>query len=153
MRVDDRQAVVNRYKQNRATKRWLGRLWIRNLFRNYLRISEGCSCADLSTALPVILIGAGVSLEENIEHIRRVEGGYCIVVVDTALPILRAHGIEPDLVVAMDSQVYNTRDFIDGIGRRAIVAMDITAHPSLVRIVLQRAQRGGGNRAGRGRGR
>ena len=135
MRSDGIRDIIDRIRQNRATEQRLGRLWIRNILRNYLRTETVRSFADLRTSLPVILIGAGLSLESEIAHIRRVASGYCVVAVDTALPVLRAYDIEPDVVIAMESQIYNMRDFLVGVGRRTIVALDITAHPSLLRIL------------------
>lgn len=126
---------VDRLRHNRATERALGRLWVRNLVRNYLRLEAMRSFSKCTTALPVILVGAGLSLERELPHIGRLAESHCVVAVDTALPVLRAHNIDPDLIVALDSQIYNVRDFLGGTGAHSIVAMDITTHPSLLRIV------------------
>jgi len=103
--------------------------------RNYLRMTEVSSCADISTSLPIILVGAGLSLERERAYLRQAEAHYCIVAVDTALPILRAEKITPDIVIALESQIYNVRDVLAGIDSETILALDITAHPSLLRII------------------
>ena len=93
------------------------------------------SFTQMSTSLPVILIGAGISLEAHIDTITHLQSTHCIVAVDTALPILRMHNINPDIVFALESQIYNLRDFLSGIDQNTIVALDITSHPSLLRII------------------
>jgi hypothetical protein len=50
----------------------------------------------------IILVAAGPSLDKNKEWLRMAKGKACIIVVNTALRILLAKGIVPDMVITID---------------------------------------------------
>lgn len=119
--------------QNRATVISLGRLWIRNLFRNLLEFDQGIDQAASLADRPILVAGAGPSLEEHGELIRRIRTGVRLLAVDTALPYLLALDIVPDAVVSMDSQQLNVKDLIPTPPPGIRLLADATAAPSFVR--------------------
>lgn len=60
---------------------------------------------------PAALVAAGPSLERTAAHLKRFEGRLLTVCVNTAYPVLRKHGVEPALVVAMDHHERNVLSF------------------------------------------
>ncbi|MBE5941173.1 MAG: motility associated factor glycosyltransferase family protein [Lachnospiraceae bacterium] len=52
--------------------------------------------------MPAILVAAGPSLEKNIEQLKEAKGKAFIFAVDRAAKYLLNHGIEPDMVAAID---------------------------------------------------
>jgi hypothetical protein len=97
-------------------------------------ILEGLAAffTDMSPATPVIPGGprTGQVSPEQTERGAGFPRPFRIVAVDTALPCLRARNIRPDLVVALESQHWNLRDFV-GTGDWEIpVAMDLSALPA-----------------------
>lgn len=52
--------------------------------------------------VPAIIVGAGPSLDKNIDELKRAKGKACIIACDTALKPLIDHGIVPDLFVIVD---------------------------------------------------
>jgi len=114
----------------------LGRLYIRNLFRNLSLISRFPSIEFLSFGnMPVLVLGAGPSLDETLDALdyRYAKAGsrpYKIICVDTCLGSLRERNIEPDLAVILESQHWNLRDFIGCKGWNISAAMDLSALPS-----------------------
>ncbi len=52
--------------------------------------------------MPAILVSAGPSLEKNVEYLRDAKGKAFILAVDRAAKFLLNHGIEPDMVAAID---------------------------------------------------
>lgn len=55
-----------------------------------------------SKNMPAILVSAGPSLEKNVEILKQAKGKAFIFAVDTAAIYLLNHGIEPDMVAAID---------------------------------------------------
>jgi hypothetical protein len=144
-----RQEIVLDWS-NAATLIRLGRLYSKNAVRNLALIPRSSSLSGLSFHQdPILVLGAGPSLDGILEGITAFFGdmfpaapelpgqgvnspsrSFKIVAVDTALPCLRAHGIKPDLVVALESQHWNLRDFIGAGGWEIPVAMDLSALPA-----------------------
>jgi hypothetical protein len=95
-------AFVKRGDANARTTRQFGRRWFANFFRNLNLLSEVIVPAPVET--PVVIAGAGPSLEEAIPLIREEKNRSPLLVlaVSSAVPALRAGGIEPDMIIATD---------------------------------------------------
>ncbi len=52
--------------------------------------------------VPAVIVGAGPSLDKNIDELKQAKGKACIIACDTALKPLVDHGIIPDLFVVVD---------------------------------------------------
>ena len=127
-------AIIRRHWSNRATELILGRRWLRNLVRNLtLPCRQPAQLAGALAAQPVILVGAGPSLELALDEIARRRRECSVVAIDTALPRLAAAGIRPDLIVAMDAQLANARDFIPWRWQECNILYDMTVHTSVPR--------------------
>jgi hypothetical protein len=130
---------IRRFWQNRLTLIALGSLQVRNLLANLGSLSADPAGAgdfsSLRTGMPVVVAGAGPSLEQSLPVLLRLRSWFTLAAVDTALPTLRAAGLRPDLVVALEAQASNLKDFIGtGDCPRTLVACDISANPALVRL-------------------
>ena len=123
----------------------LGRRYLHNALRNLRLLARTPRLETLNFgASPVLLLGAGPSLDGTLDALARrfgdlslpaadrpgAAGNFRIICVDTALPALRARNIRPDLAVALESQHWNLRDFI-GLGDWEVpLAMDLSALPA-----------------------
>jgi hypothetical protein len=119
---------------NAMTLTKLGRLYIRNAIRNLglLAAGTGIETLDFGNS-PVIVLGAGPSLDDFLDRLKcEPPPETCrILCVDTALRPLRDRNIKPDLVVALEAQHWNLRDF-NGMGDwRIPVAMDMSGLPAV----------------------
>jgi hypothetical protein len=83
------------------------------------------------SAIPIHVLGAGPSLDRFFAE----DTGGIIVCVDTALPALRARGLRADLVVALEAQHWNLRDFVGCRDTAAALAMDLSALPAIARCI------------------
>ena len=117
----------------------LGRLYIRNFFCNLPLVSEfpSMECLSFGSA-PILVLGAGPSLDETLDaldpcYAKAENRPFGIVCVDTCLGSLRERNIEPDLVVILESQHWNLRDFIGCRGWNIAAAIDLSALPSSTR--------------------
>ncbi|MFO7781716.1 MAG: 6-hydroxymethylpterin diphosphokinase MptE-like protein [Spirochaetia bacterium] len=145
--------------QNAMTRMRMGRLWIRNLFRNLPLMPASTPLESLRTSLPIVVVGAGPSLDDRAAELPR-DGSagreqMLILAVDTAVAPLAARGITPDFILAVESQQANATDFLtppdvpetrgDAVQRSKYaercphLICDITAYPG----VLHRAGIGG----------
>ncbi len=125
---------IRTYWQNRMTLIGMGSLWVRNLLDNLPLLAEERDFGSLSTDLPVVVAGAGPSLEEAIPPLAGARGSFTLVAVDTALPALAAAGLVPDLVVVLEAQAVNLLDFLPYHGSQLRIACDLASHPSVPRL-------------------
>ncbi|MDR0690329.1 MAG: DUF115 domain-containing protein [Spirochaetaceae bacterium] len=117
----------------------LGRRYARNALGNLARLPKTPDVSDLSLGSdPVLVLGAGPSLDGVLEGLFRFFGGdlrsprkrpFRIICVDTCLPSLKARNLTPDLAVILESQHWNLRDFIGAGGWQVPAAMDLSALP------------------------
>ncbi|MDR0399820.1 MAG: DUF115 domain-containing protein [Treponema sp.] len=114
----------------------LGRRYARNFIRNLTLIPRCPSLSALSYDRdPVLVLGAGPSLDSFLQVLakyspQKAERNFRIICVDTVIPSLKDRGIRPDLVVALESQHWNLRDFT-GAGNWGVpLAMDLSALPA-----------------------
>jgi hypothetical protein len=126
----------------------LGRRYARNFIRNLPLIPRCPSLSSLSFGEdPILVLGAGPSLDPFLDYLGaagRVPGPYDpgkngrswrILSVDTAIPNLKARGIRPDLVIALESQHWNLRDFSGARGWGPPLAMDLSALPATAEVL------------------
>jgi len=121
----------------------LGRLYTRNLIRNLslLPLCENITALKFGSA-PVLVMGAGPSLDSMLDKLQtlgaetgRDKRRFRIICVDTCLPALHERLILPDLVVILESQHWNLKDFSGARGRKIGAAMDLSALPSSTRVL------------------
>lgn len=123
------QLRIKNFWNNRMTSIHLGRLWLRNFLRNIPRYAESVPLQQLKQEKPVLLCGAGESLEFVSENIHKERDHFFVLAVDTALPTLCRSGIIPDAVLVLEAQYWNILDFYQTINREIPVIADLTAYP------------------------
>jgi len=124
--------------RNRMTLMHMGSLWVRNLFDNLAEAAACPSLEGLRIASPIWVAGAGPSLDAGMTLLRRARPKVVLMAADTALPALMAQGLEPDFVVALESQHANLADFIPRGTSRTMLLCDATSHPSVTRLFAGR---------------
>jgi len=130
---------------NTLTLAKLGRLYARNTLRNLSVLQRFPSVKNLSFgSSPVLVLGAGPSLDETLDEIERRFGenlhnagksSFKIVCVDTCLGALRDRKIWPDLVVILESQHWNLNDFVGCAGWDVQFAADLCSLPQSLRVL------------------
>ena len=130
---------------NALTMAKLGWLYIRNAIKNLALIPHFPSIEHLSFGSdPVLVLGAGPSLDETLAGLERFFHGslqrpekrpFRIICVDTCLTALRNRDITPDLAVILESQHWNLKGFIGCRGWDVPAAIDLCALPQSGRIL------------------
>ncbi len=126
------QSFQQYYWRNRLTTTKLGRLWMQNLLINMAE-TDLRDLGDFKTTKPVILAGAGESLEESLPFMKTHRDKFFILSVDTAVQALARGGILPDGVVNLEAQFHNLKDFYPLKGHSILQFSDITAYPQTLR--------------------
>lgn len=67
-----------------------------------LRCPDFSRLVDKFPKVPAFIVAAGPSLTKNIDELKRVGNRALILAVDTAVPLLLSHGIEPHLIFSGD---------------------------------------------------
>lgn len=127
-------ALIAEHWQNRMTSIHLGALWVKNCIENLSLLGRASGLDAIRAPGPVVVIGAGPSLGRSISTLKGLRGRARLVAVDTALPILAAHGIRPDVLVILEAQQANLYDFLPLPDPKLPVVADLTAHPESLRL-------------------
>lgn len=123
---------------NANTLRRFGAVWVRNLARNLslLRNAAGVSLLHHRfRAIPALVLAAGPSLDLVLPRIQKLRQRTVLVAVDTAAAALAATGIEPDILVVVDPQWWNTRHLDRLTFKRTIVVSESSTHPRVFRLL------------------
>lgn len=100
---------ISRWWRNHVTLMKLGRNYARNFFINCSMMPRSCAIPSSRVPLPILVAGAGPSLDVSLDFIKRNRGRLHLLAVDTALPTLRDSRIEPDAVIVVESQFWIDR--------------------------------------------
>ena len=123
------QAVAGARANEEARERFAGP-YLLNTLRNLPvveRARDVRSLFDTRVGLPVVVAGAGPSLNRNLDELTSIKGWrdrVALVAVDTALKPMLAAGVSPDYVVAVDPGHANARMLTDlpDVGSVSLVA-------------------------------
>ncbi len=139
-----RSEIATRWR-NKATRIHFGRKWVRHLFRNIcLETPSFWPGGDPSGPVdgqPLVVCGAGESLESSLDWIATNRNRFYLMAVDTALGTLVESGIAPDGVVALEAQLINVADFLPGLPPTTDLYYDLTVHPNVPRIAAPHRRR------------
>ncbi len=130
---------IQQFWLNKYTLMHMLPLWIKNLFINFSRIPELSARTFVSpflpaSSLPVVVAGAGPSLDAAIPFLCAHRGKFFLLAVDTAYAPLSKAGLQPDAVVAQEAQFFNLYDFIPCPGLGSPIIADITSFPGVMQL-------------------
>lgn len=131
------EEAISRFWRNRLTLMHFGRNYAHNTFRNLLFLTNDSRCRLLSgeerIAQPVLVAGAGPSLDGARDFICKNRDSFFLLAVDAAAAALLPD-IRPDAAVLVESQYWIDSAFI-GLQKQAIpVFADVTASPRAIRF-------------------
>lgn len=128
IRAADRH--IQRHWQNRITLVHMSRMWLKNIVSNLVRGWTHLEHRLPESQKPVVVAGAGESLEKALENLYRYRDHFYLIAVDTALPVLSTRKIHPDAVVVLEGQLVNSAAFFGHNNREFTLLCDLSAHPS-----------------------
>ncbi|GAB1432550.1 DUF115 domain-containing protein [Spirochaetota bacterium] len=122
---------------NAATRKRFGHLWVRNLTKNFLASAELPGLERLISAykgLPALVLAAGPSLDALLPKLPEMAERLVTICVDTALRSVLAFGIEPDFIIVVDPQYWNTRHLDQCSIKKSILLAESAVYPSILRM-------------------
>lgn len=125
------------YLKNTLTLYAFGQRYFKNIFLNipfFIANNSNRSVSaedvkNLFVNFPIVVVGAGESLETALPLIKKYRSGFKLIAIDTALKTLFQESIRPDYVLALESQIYNIADFIGCDFFSIPLIADMTTYP------------------------
>ena len=108
------QKVIDQFWKNRLTLIKFGRLYSKNIFKNLTLLSDAIPLASLykSVNKPILVLGAGESLNTTILELKKNFSKFFIICVDAAAAPLLDNGITPDAIIAVEGQQVIEKSYI-----------------------------------------
>lgn len=108
------QRVIDQFWKNRLTLIKFGRLYSKNIFKNLTLLSDAIPLASLykSVTKPILVLGAGESLNTTILELKKSFSKFFIICVDAAAAPLLDNGITPDAIIAVEGQQVIEKSYI-----------------------------------------
>ena len=108
------QSVIDQFWKNRLTLIKFGRLYSKNVFKNLCVFQNSIPFESLynSVEKPILVCGAGESLNKTISQIKNKKESFFILAVDAAANSLLENGIKPDGIVAVEAQLAIEKAYI-----------------------------------------
>ena len=120
--------------KNRMTLVRLGRLFSHNILKNTAQAASSLPLIPASINRPILVAGAGPSLDKLIPFIRGYAQKLYIIAVDAAFRALYDNGIRPDALVTVESQAVSRRSFIGARESGIPIIADMCARSANLRI-------------------
>ncbi len=121
---------------NIATLSKFETIWTRNLLQNLPEISSMIPVSRLfgiAKDIPILVCGAGPSLFQDLDSIRKYRDQFILLCVDTALSVLINADIEPDLIYSVDPQTIN-KSYLEGYEGNGKIVFDPTSCYQTLRL-------------------
>lgn len=128
------QGIIEQHIHNQCLLKLMSMRWLKNFFHTIcLPVFTYVSLPK--TEVPVVVVGAGLTLEYHIRWLQKKSIYYYIVAVDTSLPVLKKYNIKPDVIIALESSPINLQDFIENKKfSDAVMLCDMSAHFQTARL-------------------
>jgi hypothetical protein len=135
-------AWAARQEVNQATLRRFGKRWVRNLARNMEAIRDLPGVNRLENLLapqkglpdiPVFLAAAGPTLDRCAALLPDIGRRCLVLAVDTSLRFLLGRGLDPDFVLSVDPQYWNSRHLDRSPAPRTRLIAESAVYPPVLR--------------------
>lgn len=139
--------MVNNHFSNHLTRYVFEKKWLMNTFinliaeKNYGFLNNLFSKNEMDEENLAVLVSSGPSVDEQIDELALLPmDQITLIAVDSAVPILSARGIVPDIVIAVDGGYYNALDLCYSptvAKKKPLLFSSIFAHPLLLRYAKE----------------
>jgi hypothetical protein len=128
------QSHIRNYWQNKMTVIFMGKLLIKNIITNLPYLASAYDMEQLTTTLPIAVVGAGPSLDKSIPLLKAIHDKVLILAVDTVLSTLCAYSLKPDFIFSLEAQFINLQDFIADKEAGIPLLCDCSVTPQVMRL-------------------
>ncbi|MFN4244875.1 MAG: motility associated factor glycosyltransferase family protein [Brevinematia bacterium] len=102
--------VLRNLEINRNTLKRFGNVWVKNFILSFENVLKARGVKELFCKFrntSAVVVGAGPSLDKDLELVRELSKNLLVVSVDTSWSYLVSEGIKPDFVITVDPQLKN----------------------------------------------
>lgn len=124
------QKVIDQFWKNRLTLIKFGRLYSKNIFKNLTLLSDAIPLTSLHQTVnkPILVLGAGESLDITILKLKKNFSRFFIICVDAAASPLLDNGITPDAIIAVEGQQVIEKSYIGSpADSKCLLIMDLVS--------------------------
>ncbi len=113
MVYDGCQNIVSTFWKNRLTLTRIGKLYSKNIFKNLPSLSNSKQLKNVENTVhkPILVIGAGQSLDDTLKNNFNLKKFY-IICVDAAFQALSSRNIRPNAIVSVEGQFAIQKSYI-----------------------------------------
>lgn len=125
---------ISQFWKNRITLVKLGKLYTKNILLNLPKIANSKEIIYNSIQKPILVFGAGTSLDTTLNQFNLLNidiNNFFIICVDSAVKSLLKYGINPQIVIAVESQIANEKAFIGIKNKEYLLISDLTSRPNI----------------------
>jgi hypothetical protein len=127
--LGDCAEFIKRLDAGERTLRQFGGRWFKNFFKNIALLRKGLALPPCSA--PLLIAGAGPSLEAVLPFIRKERERFFVLGVSSALSALWAGGVEPDLLISTDGGNWALLHLYEGFRGRSVPALAASLYAAL----------------------
>lgn len=138
MAAEELRGAAEEARADYSVQAHFGKRWFANLISNLPAAQSAPQ--DRIQARCAHVTAAGPSLENSIAELARRGDESIIVATDTSVPALLKNGVQPEVVVSMDCQLYSYHHFLGGLPEETTLFFDLASPPFLVRRLGARAR-------------
>ncbi|WP_250278529.1 motility associated factor glycosyltransferase family protein [[Clostridium] colinum] len=112
--MEDCLEFIKIYRSNLVTIDSFKLDWARNNFANIRSIFNCYKLEDFKNIFkdkPIIVVGAGPSLNKNVKLLKKIQGKICIISAFSAAKVLEENNIKPNFLTTIDSRQYGIKEF------------------------------------------
>ncbi len=124
--------VITPLSEDFSVQSYFGKRWFINTVHNLKKAEK------TTTVLPpvnkALVVGAGPSLEKQLDALKEHSKDGFIITTDTAFPSLMKRGIKPDLIISIDCQHITYHHFIGGIPDDVPLVLDLASPQMITRL-------------------
>ncbi|MBN2532498.1 MAG: motility associated factor glycosyltransferase family protein [Spirochaetales bacterium] len=131
-------SYLSKKEVNVNTLKRFGKLWIRNLVRNIRHLAEKPGITLLHNSfkdLPCLVLASGPSLDDVLPFLPELKKKMVVISVDTSLKACLDHGVEPDFLIIVDPQYWNTRHLDWTKPQKPFLVSESSTHPRVFRFL------------------
>ncbi len=132
------RTALDRKEVNINTLRRFGKLWVQNLLSNLepFIFSPGISeLAGIFKGFPALVLAAGPSLDQILPLLPELKDRLVLVAVDTSFRLCCLNGVEPDFLVTIDPQYWNTRHLDWAHPKQSVLITESSTNPRILRTL------------------
>ncbi len=110
--------------------------WVINIFKNIGHVSSSCRISDFFgkfRGYAGIIVSAGPSLRKNAGLLKGLREKALVISVDTAAKVLEKSGVDPHMIMTLDSQKHSIRHFLGLKSHKPLLVADIVSFPGILR--------------------